>query len=80
MAPCRECSENAYCSEGKINFNFLCGNFQQKIFLTGVCVCNSGFIGNGHDCRMICALDEMFNGVSCVKTAGPEEGNLIKFF
>lgn len=56
MAPCRECSENAYCSEG-------------------VCVCNSGFIGNGHDCRMICALDEMFNGVSCVKNASPDEGN-----
>lgn len=41
-------------------------------------MCNPGFNGNGHDCRMICALDEMFNGVNCVKVASPDEGIFIK--
>jgi hypothetical protein len=54
------------------------GNFRY-FFMKGVCICNKGFIGNGQDCRMICALDEMFNGVSCVKNAGPDEGNLLFF-
>lgn len=37
-------------------------------------MCRPGFIGNGRDCRMICALNEVFNGVSCVKLATVEEG------
>lgn len=40
----------------------------------GNCVCNQGFLGNGHDCRMICAMNEMFNGEGCVKLQGIEEG------
>lgn len=39
-------------------------------------MCNSGFIGNGHDCRMICAMNEVFNGASCIKVATVEEGEL----
>lgn len=39
-----------------------------------VCVCNSGFQGNGHDCQMICALDEYFNGANCIKLATDQEG------
>lgn len=46
---------------------------------SGVCVCNSGFIGNGHDCRMICAMNEMFNGVSCVKLQDVEEGKMTLY-
>lgn len=44
----------------------------------GVCICNSGFMGNGRDCRMICALNEVFNGVTCVKMATVEEGELTR--
>jgi nidogen (entactin) len=40
----------------------------------GVCVCNQGFIGNGHDCQMICAIDEYWNGVNCAKTSVGAEG------
>lgn len=43
----------------------------------GVCTCNSGFIGNGHDCRMICALNEVFNGATCVKISTVEEGEFF---
>lgn len=52
-----------------------CGDCSENAYCSeGVCVCNSGFIGNGRDCRMICALNEVFNGATCVKIATAEEG------
>jgi hypothetical protein len=51
------------------------------IYYSGNCVCNAGFFGNGRDCRSICALDEMFDDGSCIKTnvgGDPEEeGNIL---
>lgn len=53
-----------------------CGDCSENAYChNDVCVCNAGFIGNGHDCQMICAYDEYFNGVNCVKLSTTQEGN-----
>ena len=45
-----------------------------QFYIKGVCVCNQGFIGNGNDCSMICAMNEMFDGEKCIKNAEVIEG------
>ncbi|KAL7032364.1 hypothetical protein ACKWTF_007298 [Chironomus riparius] len=46
--------------------------------LEGVCVCNQGFIGNGQDCSMICAMNEMFDGEKCIKNSELIEEDEVK--
>lgn len=57
-----------------------CGECSENAFCSeGVCICNRGFQGDGHNCRMICAMNEMFNGVSCLKIVTAEEGEARGF-
>lgn len=57
-----------------------CNECSENAFCSeGACVCNNGFIGNGRDCKMICALNEVFNGATCVKTATDAEGEFETF-
>jgi len=56
-------------------------NIMFLFYMIGVCVCNQGFIGNGQDCSMICAMNEMFDGEKCIKNSELiEEGKTLATF